>query len=282
MPQARPPKDYLTAGEVKKILGITDGMLYNFIDNGALERIIPPGRKQGVYRRSQVEQLARDLQVFISTRDEQTTTFEKATKEDVPVLMEIGITTYPGIRQGIASLETRLSWLDKNPDLYYVIKHQGEIVGYTALIPMKPEKIQKILTDQEFMRDVKSEEIEAFEPGKPLHIYLATMRTKRGIGKTEKRAYGVRLLGGLITTLIEMIDKGVIIDTLYARSETVDGIRLLNHMGFTMLSSTKEYRNYALKMDDAGMKLLQKYRQALTKRSMPEEEFRALVSQGAI
>ena len=53
---------------------------------------------------------------------------------------------------------------------------------------MKPEKIQKILTDQEFMRDVGPEEIEEFKPGKPLHIYLATMRTKRGIGKTEKRA----------------------------------------------------------------------------------------------
>src|SRR5215472_17010697 len=104
MPQNRPTMSYLTAGEVKKLLGITDGMLYNFIDNGALTRVIPPGRKQGVYHRSQVEQLARDLQVFISTRDEETTTFEKATKEDVPVLMEIGITTYPGIRQGIASL----------------------------------------------------------------------------------------------------------------------------------------------------------------------------------
>lgn len=281
MPQAKPPKDYLTAGEVKKILGITDGMLYNFVDNGALERIIPPGRKQGVYRRSQVEQLARDLQVFINTRNEETTTFEKASKEDVPVLMDIGIMTYPGIRQGIASLETRLSWLDKNPDIYYVVKHKGEIVGYTAIIPMKPEKIQKILANEEFMKDLKPEEIEEFTPGKPLHIYIATMRTKHGISKTEKRAYGVRLIGGLITMLKEMIDKGVIIDTLYARSETVDGIRVLKHLGFTEISSARDYRNYALKMDDTGMKMLQKYKQALIKRNMPEEEFRALISQGA-
>jgi hypothetical protein len=276
-------KDYYTAAQVKTILGITDGMLYNYVDNHALERIIPPGKKQGVYRRSQVDQLARDLQVFITTRKEESTTFSKATKEDIPACLEIGTSTYPGIQQGIASLETRLAWLDKNPDLYYVVKHRGEVVGYTAIIPMRPEKIQKILENKEFMKDVKAEEIQEFKPGIPLHIYISTMRTKRGISRTEKRAYGVRLIGGLITTLIELIDKGVIIDTLYGRSETVDGIRALKHLGFSELSSTRTspttvYKNFVLKMDDTGTKTLQKYKQALTKRSLSEEEFKALLS----
>jgi hypothetical protein len=276
-------KDYYTAAQVKAILGITDGMLYNYVDNHALERIIPPGKKQGVYRRNQVDQLARDLQVFISTRKEEITTFSKATKEDIPTCIEIGTSTYPGIQQGITSLETRLAWLDKNPDLYYVVKHRDEVVGYTAIIPMRPEKIQKILRNKEFMKDVKPEEIQEFKPGTPLHIYIATMRTKLGISRTEKRGYGVRLIGGLITTLIELIDKGVIMDTLYARSETVDGIRALKHMGFSEISSTRTspttvYKNFVLKMDNTGTKTLQKYKQALIKRNIPEEEFKALVS----
>jgi len=277
MPQAKPPKDYLTAGEVKKLLGITDGMLYNFVENKALERVIPPGRKQGVYRRSQVEQLARDLKVFLSTRNEETTTFSKASREDIPILIEIGTTTYPGIQQGMASLETRLSWLKKNPDIYYVVRKDNETVGYTAIIPMKPEKIRKILANEEFMKDVKPEEIEEFKPGSPLHVYLATMRTKLGISKNEKRAYGVRLTGGLITTLIEMIDNGINIDTLYARSETVDGIRLLKHLGFTEISQTKDYKNFALKLNNGGMQTLEKYKQAIIRRNMPEEQFKALI-----
>jgi hypothetical protein len=277
MPQAKPPKDYLTAGQVKKLLGITDGMLYNFVDNKALERVIPPGRKQGVYRQSQVEQLARDLKVFLSTRNEETTTFSKASREDIPTLIEIGTTTYPGIHQGIASLETRLSWLDKNPDIYYVVRKDGEIAGYTAIIPMKQEKIRKILANEEFMKDVKPEEIEGFKPGSPLHVYLSTMRTKLGISKNEKRAYGVRLIGGLITTLIEMIDNGINIDTLYARSETVDGIRLLKHLGFTVISQTKDYKNFALRLNNGGMQSLEKYKQAIIRRNMPEEQFMALI-----
>lgn len=277
MPQAKPPKDYLTAGQVKKLLGITDGMLYNFVENKALERVIPPGRKQGVYRRSQVEQLARDLKVFLSTRNEETTTFSKAGREDIPTLIEIGTATYPGIQQGIASLETRLSWLDKNPDIYYVVRKDGEIAGYTAIIPMNQEKIRKILANEEFMKDVKPEEIEEFKPGSPLHIYLSTMRTKLGISKNEKRAYGVRLIGGLITTLIEMIGNGINIDTLYARSETVDGIRLLKHLGFTEISQTKDYKNFVLKLNNGGMQTLEKYKQAIIRRTMPEEQFKALI-----
>lgn len=275
MPQAKPPKDYLSAGEVKKVLGITDGMLYNFVDNGALERIIPPGRKQGVYKRSQVEQLKRDLQVFINTRNEDSTIFSKATREDLPACIEIGTSTYPSIQQGITSLETRLAWFEKNSDLFYVVRHKGEIVGYTYLLPMTSEKIQRILENKEFVKDVKPEEIEEFKPGTSLHIYIGTMRTKQGISKTEKRAYGVRLIGGLITTFIALMEKGITFDTLYARSETVDGIRALKHMGFSQISITNSYKNFALKMSQEGKKVIQKYKEAIEKRNMPEEEFRA-------
>ncbi len=49
MPQRKPYKEYYTASEVKRKLGVTDGMLYNYVRYGHLERITPPGRKQGVY-----------------------------------------------------------------------------------------------------------------------------------------------------------------------------------------------------------------------------------------
>jgi hypothetical protein len=265
MPQNRPPKAYLTAGEVKKLLGITNGMLYNFIDNGALERVVPPGRKQGVYLREQVEQLARDLQVFISTRYQSKIKFRKATKQDIAKCMEIGMRLHPNAQQGITSLENRLQWLDKNPDLYYVIDYDNEIVGYTSIVPLRPEKIQEILNSDELAMDITPEEIEEFKPGKPLHIYIATMRTIPNITRTEKRLYGVRLVGGLITTIIGMVENGIEIDTLYANSDTVDGIRILKHMKFTEIPSKTRSRNYILKMAEQGEKLLKKYKYAFNK-----------------
>ncbi len=262
MPQSKPPKNYLTAGEVKKLLGITDGMLYNFIDNGALTRIIPPGRKQGVYSKSQVEQLARDLQVFISTREEYKTIFRKAEKPDIPKYIAIGFASHPlTSQQERLLIEKHQSWLDKNPDLYYVIEHDGEIVGYTAIIPLKPEKIREILDSGDLAMNITPEEIDEFKPGKPLHVYIATMRTKPNISKTQKRSYGVRLIGGLISTILDMRENGVNIQVLYSESETVDGIRILKHMGFTEIPSVTEARNYILEITkQEGRAAIEKYK----------------------
>jgi len=278
MPRSPLPKDYMTASEVKEVLGINDGKLYSYVDNGTLERIFPPGRKQGVYRRRQVEQLVRDLQAFISTRDEGNTIFRKATKKDIPICMEIMLGSHPRAQQqGITPLETRLAWLDKNPDLYYVFEHDNIIVGYTGVLPLKPEKVQEVLDGEGLVIDIKPEEIQEFKPGNPLHIYIMTMRTRPHISKSEKRAYGVRLVGGLITIFIDLIDKGVAIDTLYADSETVDGIRLLRHMHFTETSSTISHKNYILKINSPeAQEMLQKYRHGLLRRNRLEKELKIL------
>src|SRR5712692_4005077 len=112
-------KDYYTAAQVKEILGITDGMLYNYIDNEALERIIPPGKKQGVYRRSQVDQLARELKVFIVTRQRHPSVFMKmTTREEILETTKIS----DAIFGGNIDVDRQLAWLKRNPDIGYVVK----------------------------------------------------------------------------------------------------------------------------------------------------------------
>jgi hypothetical protein len=266
MPQSRPPKGYLTAAETKKLLGITDGMFYNFIDNGALKRMIPPGRKQGFYLKSQVEKLARDLQIFVSIREEDKSSFRKAEKTDMPACAEMFMTSNPRAQQqGLTAsetiLKTRLSWLDKNPDLFYVIEHDGEIVGFTSIIPLKLEKIKEILSSTDLAMNITPDEIEEFKPGKPLYIYIGTMRTKPDISRLQKRLYGVRLIGGLISTILDMLENGVNIQAFYAESESVDGIRILKHMKFTEIPSVTDYKNYVLEMDKDGRATLEKYKQ---------------------
>src|SRR5579875_3446848 len=70
MPRRQAFKEYYTAGEVRKKLGITDGQLYNYVRYGHLQRIMPPGRKQGVYRRDEVDKFALELKAFLSGSDQ--------------------------------------------------------------------------------------------------------------------------------------------------------------------------------------------------------------------
>lgn len=260
---------YYTAGETKEILGIDNNTLYKYVRNGVLEKILLPGSKQGVYRKSQVKQLAHELEIFISTRVKNKTNFRKATRQDIAKCIEIAIGLDPNAQQDIdisSLVESRTQWLDKNPNIYYVLERDGDIVGYTNIIPLEPEKIQERLNSDGSAINVMPEEINEFKPGKPLHIYVAAMYTIPDITKTERRLYGVRLIGGLITTIAEMIENGISIDTLYAKSDTVDGIRALKHMGFTEIPSlSTKFRNYMLRMNGDGKRLLEKYKHAIYK-----------------
>jgi predicted site-specific integrase-resolvase len=57
-------KGYLSRSEAMARLGVGREMLESFVRNGRLERIVPPGRKQGYYRAEEVDALARELKEF--------------------------------------------------------------------------------------------------------------------------------------------------------------------------------------------------------------------------
>ena len=253
-------KEYYTAAQTKELLGITDGMLYNFVDNGALERIFPPGKKQGVYRRTQVEQLARELKVFIATRKRISSTFARATKEDVPECARIS----DAIFNASFAVEKQRAWMNKNPDICYVVKDEdNKVVGYVLMLPLKPEKIEKILREEESSLDLETKDIGVFEPGKPLHLYMASIAITPGVTLTEKRTYGSRLIAGLMDVLINLGRQGVILETIVSRSSTADGIRLMRGIGFTEIPSITRRKNFLIEVEKSGIKEIMQYKQAL-------------------
>ncbi len=63
-------------------------------------------------------------------------------------------------QQEYAIIDKHQSWLDKNPDLYYIVEHDGEVVGYTSIIPLKPEKIKEILDSKELSMNVSARKIQ--------------------------------------------------------------------------------------------------------------------------
>ena len=135
-------EEFYTAAQTKEVLGITDGMLYNYVDNKALERVIPPGKKQGIYRRSQVDQLARELKMFPATKKKISSTFARATKDGVPECARIS--------DAIFGAFFAVEKLEEHHDLCYSVSMGGEIAGYALFLPLKPEKMEKLLQFESF------------------------------------------------------------------------------------------------------------------------------------
>jgi hypothetical protein len=262
MPRIKFSGSHYTAKEVKEKLGITQGRLNTYIRNGTLKPFTPPGKKQGVYRRNEVDQLARELQVFEEIRQTTSSTFTQATKADLKATVQITRVLF-GLREGDEeTLARRLTWVERNPDTFYVLKSEDQVVGYAAMLPLKPDKIEKILSGEESSQLTNADEIEEFKSGKPLTIYLMAAGVIPGLSHYEKRSYGARIVSGMINAIIDLGRKGVIIDTLAARSDTPDGIRIMKK-GFTEITSTTHARNFVIKVRESGMPFVQEYKQAL-------------------
>ena len=265
MPQMRVGKDFYTAAQVKEKLGITQGMLYNYVRNGTLKPVVPPGKRQGVYPRREVDQLARELQLFIDVQRKQPTTFTKVTtREEVFESTKLS----DDIFGGHIDVDRQMAWLAHNPDIMYVVKSEGKVVGYVIILPLKPEKIEKLLREEERTVDLEPDEIEVFKPGVPLHLYGGAIGVLIGLSLAEKRAYGARLVSGLVDVLIDMGRRGIVIETFTARSTKPDGIRLLRNLGFTQIPSGTEKKDFILDVRKSGAREVMQYKRALIESGM--------------
>jgi hypothetical protein len=238
-------------------------MLYNKVRNGNLQRIIPPGSKQGFYLRSEVDDLAREMDVFFATSKKTSSTFAKAAKEDMKGIIELTRTLF-GLRgTGLDSIVRRSAWIEKNPDVLYVLKAGGQIIGYAIFLPLKPEMIKKILDGEAFSQDLDAKDIETFEPDKPAHLYFMGIGVNTNISRGERRVYGARLISGLHNALIDLGRRGIEIKPIYARSDTPDRIRLMRHMGLTEVPSKTDKRNFVLNLAESGIPFILDYKQTL-------------------
>src|SRR6266516_3319452 len=254
---------YYTAAEAMKVLGVTDGMFYNFIRNKDLEGTKLPGRKQNLYKKEDVDRMARELQAFIIQRKaHKATKFVKiTTREEMREAMEISHALF-GV--GLDVLNERMELLAKNPDTYYVLKAEDDmIVGYTSIMPLKSGNLEKAL-GLTLQVKVEIDDIAEFEYGSHIDLYLTAIGVRPGFSTAEKHAYGAKLLSGLIEAIIDLGKRGVIIDSIAARSHTGDGIRLMRHAGFTEIPSlTPERRTFIIKVEESGIPFVMHYKNAL-------------------
>jgi hypothetical protein len=254
-------ENYYTVAEVKKILGITNDMLYNYVENGALKRVIPPGKRQGLYKRSEVDQLARELHAFILQRTKDPSYITVVTtREEMKECLDISQTVFGCVEDDI--LDESMRMIEKNPYICFALRSNDQIVGYTGITPLKPGKMESVLAQTLPVR-VSPEDMEVFEAGKNLDIYIGVMVVKPGFNPLVKHTYGSRLIANFIDVIVGCGEKGVSIGTIAARSNTADGIRLMRHAGFTEIKrATPERRTFVINVEQSAIPFIEQYKQA--------------------
>jgi hypothetical protein len=250
---------YYAAQKAEEELGMTYSALRNQVTIGNIKSEVPPGKRQAYYRGKDVERVANELRMLIGSNSYVTGKFRPMTENDLLETTKISDMIFGGHIE----IERQKSWLKKNPEIGYVVESEGKIVGYLIIAPLQPKKIEKFLTEEESSIVMDASEIETFEPGKPLHLYGIAIGVLPGLTRAEKRVYGAKLVGGLLDIIVDWGKRGIILDTIVARSTKPDGIQLLRNLGFTQIPSTTEKKDFVLRVEASGSKPAMLYKQAL-------------------
>ena len=234
--RAKAPKNFYTATEAIKKLGMPRATFFNLAKAGKINRVVPEGYTEGYYPKAEIDKMALAREMFTLQYTTDSSIFRRAEEKDIQGITDLGIALF-----GTATTpnyESRLACWEKNPDAYYVIEQDELIVGWLAMVPMKEEAIAVLMGE---VRDATSlftnmhqnvmvpENILPFTPEDAKNIFL-TIGVRQGLPRT--RIYGMKLISGGYEVLEEFARRGIIVEKLYATSRTPDGIRLCKDMGF--------------------------------------------------
>ncbi|MBV9688347.1 MAG: hypothetical protein JO202_01420 [Ktedonobacteraceae bacterium] len=274
MARMQTPKGYYTATQVKAILKISSGRIAEYVEQGKIKHIIPPGRTvHGFYLKKDVDKLAHELQAFFELEEEtETTIFTAATIEDIPACIALNreLFTASTSTDTTTLAEKWTRWLKKNPEMIYVLKREEEVIGIATVLPIKTdsEKFQQALRgDISFLLgdvNIAAEDIEEYKAGNHIQLYIAEIGIKQSFHKDLKRKYGAKLISNFMEAILDLGRRGVIIENIMSVGATRSGTRLLQRFGFSeVIFPRADTRLFTLNMKESGAYPAQAYREAL-------------------
>ena len=250
---------YYTGSEVQRKLGISEPALRNLVNQRKLRKIIPPGKKHGVYLKEEVDAYAEKWLAFLTNAEPPQTTFEEAKTEDMEA--ENALAQRAIGSPGRMTPEIRRAWLARSPEGHYLLKHNQKVVAYFWLLPVKHEPLMAFMDGALRGGDLTPEDLDPFEPGKPVECLIVGIASEPDVGEITRMHYVQHLLRGVKRAMGELGRRGFIITHIYATSETPTGIATALHAGM------KEYgppggkrRRFVMEVETSPSFLLDEYK----------------------
>jgi hypothetical protein len=265
-----------TSKETRELLGASSSTLASLVEKGLIEKVTPPGKKHGFYTKVSVDRYHDQQIAFKKTytlkSDEPPTQkatqhrgieFREATIDDIELEAQLAGLVFG---ERAEAQGARKAFVRANPHSDYHLYDQGKLVAYIDLIPLKHDAIMDYIEGRVIVWDITPENIEPFEPGKPVECLIADMITSPMIPLVRRVYYGRRLLRGLLEKLVEMGRQGIQISKIYAGSgpKTPLGLRIIGHAGFKEIYRRGEGRvMFELDMMNTDKKFLRQYQEVI-------------------
>lgn len=236
--------------------GMSESTFRRRVKTGDIHPLSTGNRKKGALYPKREVFIAAKLDVP-EKRDVQ---FVKVAPETMPEMVPV----LESVFEGSPNVERWQSWMVANPDIAYMLKIDDRAVGVGLIVPLSQEKITSILVRQ-VTPPTDPSEILPYVPGMPVNLYVRSVGIIASATHAEKRRWAAILVRGFLKVIAELGARGIIIDRIYSRSETVDGIRILRHMGFTEIAGVTNHHDFMIDVPTSGLKIIKEYTACLDK-----------------
>ena len=234
--------DLYTSHEAREILKVSTSTFKNFVDSGRIRKKIPPGKKQGLYLREDVDRLAEELKPFseVENARKQRRSLQQAQidkdeaeidwmdEKDLPYILAYDYEMY-GV-DATVDIPKMYSWWLKNPKMARIIfdkKDRRNIWGSISILPMKEETILDILNGEISEHAIAAEDILTYESGGKYHGYISAASIKPN--------YRIHLRGLIKNLLDYWCDQypDIQLIKLYTVAWSNEGWDLIKHLFFS-------------------------------------------------
>lgn len=245
-------RDYYTASEAQRQLGLSKASFHRWVKEGRIPKFTPPGRKQSVYPKKDIDTLVRSMNVLFEQNDR--FVFSKSTLAEQEQEMIIGIHCFG--QEFITPLAERIGFQHKSEFTFWSLKVDGRVVGYISMFRFLPDFLDNLLTGRSIEREITVNKMLPFVRLEPMDIYIDVLAMDPDIEAKHAKPYAAALISRFAAKILQLKNNGYIFRTFYTVTATAEGDNLVREVGFKLLEGKSIAPGriaYEYPMDDEGL-----------------------------
>jgi predicted DNA-binding transcriptional regulator AlpA len=249
---------YYTASEAQAKLGLSKAMFFRKVNQRLIPKVVPPGMKQGVYPKRDIDALAISMNMVFEQFDK--IIFSRSTPADQVEEMTIGIRCFGS--DFITPLPERIAFQQKSDYTFHSLKVDGRVAGYVSMFRFPDNFLDDLLTGRAIERYITVKEVLPFARLEPFSVYIDVMAVDPHLPIHKRRFYAGVMVSRFIDLLLNLLANGYQITHLYTVTATMEGDQLVKNLGFQLIEGKSIAPGriaYQYVLDQDGIDHLQLY-----------------------
>jgi predicted DNA-binding transcriptional regulator AlpA len=246
---------YYAASQAMAKLGLSKAMFHRKVSQGLIPKVTPPGKKQSLYPKRDIDALARAMNLIFEQHER--IMFSRSTPADQEEEMQIGIRCFG--REFITPLPERIAFQQKSEFTFWSLKVDGRVVGYVSMFRFPFGFLDDLLTGRRIEREITVKEVLPFTRLELFDIYIDVMAVDPTLPSHLRHLYAGIVASRLAAMLLDLIANGYLIQSVYTVSATKEGDNLVRKAGFCLMkgkSIAPGRLAYNFPLDEQGIKRL--------------------------